>query len=162
MYCCSKKTRINHKSFFKKKRILISIVLLSILICFFLSILEFFFFDITICDCYNSFSIAQFVSFHHLFHICHSSAFLLMYFVPKFNVFFGALWMFNIIREITQDPTNVQRRIQRGCWGWESTPGIWGFRNGAKPDFCLLDFSYYYEHPRIQKAIYSSAWLQIT
>ena len=32
-----------------------------------------------------------------------------MYFVPKFNVFFGALWMFNMIREITQDPTNVYK-----------------------------------------------------
>ena len=27
--------------------------------------------------------------------------------------------------------------------------GIWGFRKGAKSDFCLSDFSYYYEHPRI-------------
>ena len=28
-------------------------------------------------------------------------------------------------------------------------PGIMGFRKGAKPDFCFLEFSYYYEHPRI-------------
>ena len=35
------------------------------------------------------------------------------------------------------------------CWGCQSTPGIWGFRKGAKPDFCLSEFSYYYEHPWI-------------
>ena len=28
-------------------------------------------------------------------------------------------------------------------------PGIWGFTKGAKPDYCLLDFSYNYEHPRV-------------
>jgi hypothetical protein len=40
----------------------------------------------------------------------------------------------------------------------QSTPRIWGFRKGAKPDFCLSEFSYYYEHPRIQKAIYGAAF----
>ena len=35
-------------------------------------------------------------------------------------------------------------------------PGIWGFRKEAKPDFCFSELSYYYEHPRIQKAIYGS------
>ena len=35
-------------------------------------------------------------------------------------------------------------------------PGIWGLRKGVKPDFCLLEFSYYYEHPWIQKAIYGA------
>ena len=42
-----------------------------------------------------------------------------------------------------------------GC----GTPGIWGFRKGAKPDFCLLEFSYYYKHPRIQKAKYGPEWV---
>ena len=39
--------------------------------------------------------------------------------------------------------------IAEWCWGCQSTPGIWGFRKGAKPDSCLSEFSYYYEHPRI-------------
>ena len=34
--------------------------------------------------------------------------------------------------------------------------GIWGLREGAKPDFCLSEFSYYYDHPRIWKAKYGS------
>ena len=34
--------------------------------------------------------------------------------------------------------------------------GIWGFRKGGKPDYCLSEFSYYYEHPWIKKAIYGA------
>ena len=39
-----------------------------------------------------------------------------------------------------------------GVLGVPSTPGILGFTKGAKPDFCLSEFSYYYKHPRIWKA----------
>ena len=38
-----------------------------------------------------------------------------------------------------------------------STPGIWGFRKVAKPDFCFLEFSYYSKHLWIWKAIYGAA-----
>ena len=31
----------------------------------------------------------------------------------------------------------LQRRRYRGCWGCKSTPGVWGFRKGAKPDRSL-------------------------
>jgi hypothetical protein len=37
-----------------------------------------------------------------------------------------------------------------------STPEIWWFRKGVKPDFCLSEFSFYSEHPRILKAIYGT------
>ena len=30
-------------------------------------------------------------------------------------------------------------------------------QKGAKPDFCLSEFSYYYKHPRILKAKYGTA-----
>ena len=33
--------------------------------------------------------------------------------------------------------------------GYSAGVGIWGFRKGAKPVFCLWEFSYYYEHPWI-------------
>ena len=35
---------------------------------------------------------------------------------------------------------------------------IWGFRKGAKPDFCLSDFSYYSKHLWIWKAIYGAGY----
>ena len=30
-----------------------------------------------------------------------------------------------------------------GVLGMPVTPGFWGFRKGAKPDFCLSEVSYY-------------------
>ena len=36
-----------------------------------------------------------------------------------------------------------------GAGGARAPPEFGGFRKGAKPDFCLSEFSYYYEHPRI-------------
>ena len=43
-----------------------------------------------------------------------------------------------------------------GVLGVPEHPRNLGFRKGAKSDFCLSEFSYYYEHPRIQKAIYGA------
>ena len=31
--------------------------------------------------------------------------------------------------------------VDSRVWGCQSTPGIWGFRKGAKPDFCLSEFT---------------------
>ena len=33
--------------------------------------------------------------------------------------------------------------------GARAPPEFGGFRKGAKPDFCLSEFSYYYQQPRI-------------
>ena len=48
-----------------------------------------------------------------------------------------------------------------GAGGCQNTPGILGFTNGAKPDFCLSEFSYYYEHPQIWKAKYGAVMLLV-
>ena len=36
-----------------------------------------------------------------------------------------------------------------GVLGVPEHPRNLGVQKGAKPDFCLSEFSYYYEHPRI-------------
>ena len=43
-----------------------------------------------------------------------------------------------------------------GMLGVPEHPRNLGVQKGAKPDFCLSDFCYYYEHPRIKKAKYGS------
>ena len=36
--------------------------------------------------------------------------------------------------------------VDSGGAGGARNPGIWGFEKGPKPDFCLLEFSYYSKH----------------
>ena len=43
-----------------------------------------------------------------------------------------------------------------GVLGVPEHPRNLGVQERAKPDFCFLDFSYYYEYPRIQKAKYGT------
>ena len=43
-----------------------------------------------------------------------------------------------------------------GVLGVLEHPRNLGVQERAKPDFCFLDFSYYYEYPRIQKAKYGT------
>ena len=43
-----------------------------------------------------------------------------------------------------------------GVLGVPEHPRNLGVQKGAKPDFCLSEFCYYYEHPRIKKAKYGS------
>ena len=43
-----------------------------------------------------------------------------------------------------------------GVLGVPEHPRNLGVQERGKPDFCFLEFSYYYEHPRIQKAKYGS------
>ena len=45
-----------------------------------------------------------------------------------------------------------------GVLGVPEHPWNLGVHKGAKPDFCLSEFSYYYEHPRIWKAKYGAEW----
>jgi hypothetical protein len=52
-----------------------------------------------------------------------------------------------------------QRRRKRECWGCQRTPGVWGFRKGTKPDFCLSEFSHFSKHPWIWKAIYGADYV---
>ena len=51
---------------------------------------------------------------------------------------------------------NERVGLNKGMYAFIGCLLIWGFRKRAKPDFCFLEFSYYYEHPRIQKTKYGS------
>ena len=44
-----------------------------------------------------------------------------------------------------------------GVLGVPEHPQNLGVHKKGKPDFCLSEFSYYYKHPRISKAIYGAA-----
>ena len=46
-------------------------------------------------------------------------------------------------------PRYISAIDSRGTGGARAPPEFGEFSKGAKPDFCLSEFSYYYEHPRI-------------
>ena len=63
-----------------------------------------------------------------------------------------SFWCLQIDNKSNEIFVRISALASKNC----STPGIWGFRKVAKPDFCLSEFSYYSKHLWIWKAIYGT------
>ena len=58
-------------------------------------------------------------------NLCHQKVLFCSYNSLKLSILISSL------------SSNKQWRRQQGCWECQGTPGIWAFRKGTKPDFCL-------------------------